>query len=89
MIRHLRFLTPEGQIVVTVRSPKIASLIARYSAAVEHYLRTGETDRLKKFRGKSIRVGKKKYEFVTDPKTLRRLAAVGEVSFEDLYADVA
>jgi hypothetical protein len=89
MVRHLWFLTLEGKTVLEVRSPKTASLIAKYWAAVHRYNNTGEIDRLQRFRGKSIRVGGKSYGFVMDLKTLRRLAAVGEFEFEDLYADVA
>jgi hypothetical protein len=85
LARSLRFLAPDGQIGITVHSSRTASKIAEYWAAVDHYLRTGDTERLAKFRGKSVQVGKNKFVFVTDPRTLNRIAAVGEVSFEQIY----
>ncbi len=84
--RDLHFLTPAGQIAITVRSSRAATQIAEYWAAVDHYLKTGDTQRLDQFRGKAVRAGKLKLPFVTDPKVLNRVANAGEVSFEDLYA---
>ena len=55
-------------------------------AAVHTYLTTGDRRALRQFRGKHIRTGKVAYPFITDGKTLERLAFAGEVSFEDLYA---
>ena len=86
LARTLRFLTPEGQIPITVRSSRKASKIADYWTAVDHYLKIGDTARLAPFRGKSVRVKKIKLQFVTDPRILDRLAHAGEVAFEDLYA---
>jgi hypothetical protein len=84
--RRLRFLTVRGIIELTVRSSRTATRIAVYSNAVDHYLRTGDTSLLRPFRGKTVRAGKVGYPFLTDPRTLNRLAHAGEVSFEDLYA---
>lgn len=84
--RDLHFLTPEGQVAITVRSSRTASKIAEYMAAVDHYLKTGNTTRLDNFRGKSVKTGKLTLAFVTDPRTLDRLANAGQVAFEDLYA---
>jgi hypothetical protein len=53
--RRLRFLTSSGQIAITVRGSKVASKIATYWAAVDQYLKTGDTERLTAFRGKSVR----------------------------------
>jgi len=86
LARFLRFLTPEGQIHITVRSSRTATKVSEYMAAVDHYLKTGDTARLAQFRGKSVRVGTLKFQFVTDPRILDRLAHAGEVAFEDLYA---
>lgn len=85
LYRELRFLTPEGQITLGVRGSSKASTIARYWVAVDRYLKTGETDALKPFRGRSLTVGKLKYPFLTDPRALERLGNAGEVEFEDLY----
>jgi hypothetical protein len=84
--RDLHFLTPEGQISITIRSSCLASKIAEYWTAVDHYLKTGDATRLAPFVGKTIRAGKQTHPFITDPRTLTRIANAGEVSFEDLYA---
>lgn len=84
--RSLRFLTAEGQIAITVRSSKSASRIALYWVAVDEYLKTGRTLKLRAFTGKSIRVGKQQFQFITDTRLLNRIASVGEVTFEDIYS---
>ena len=84
--RDLHFLTPEGQISITTRSSRLASKVAEYWTAVDHYLKTGDATRLAPFVGKTIRAGKQTHPFITDPRTLTRIANAGEVSFEDLYA---
>jgi hypothetical protein len=89
LARSLRFLTPEGQIAITVRSSRTASRIGEYWAAVDHYLRTGNTARLNEFANKSVRVGKDIFPFITEPRLLNRIASAGEVGFEDIYATTA
>lgn len=86
LARRLRFLTPRGITEVTVRNSRTASRIAAYWSAVDHYLKTGDASRLRPFRGKSVRFEKLGHPFVTDPRTLSRLANAGETAFEDLYA---
>lgn len=83
--RMLRFVTPDGVVALKVRSSLSASRIARYWTAVDHYLRSGDTQRLRAFRGNAVRTGKLAYPFITDPRTLDRLAQAGEVRFEELY----
>lgn len=89
LARTVRFLTPDGGISVSVRGSRPASRIARHWAAVDRYLRTGNTDGLRDFTDKTFRVRGTTRSFVTDPALLDRLANAGEVSFEDLYARVA
>ncbi len=84
--RTLRFVTAGGLTELTVRDSRTASRIARYMAAVNRLLTTGDRRAIRPFRGKAIRTGKIAYPFITDSKTLERLAFAGEVSFEDLYA---
>jgi hypothetical protein len=84
--RWVRAHTAQGVETVVVRSSKTASLIAEHVAAVDRYLKTGQADRLRKFRSKSFRAGKVGYPFLTDRNTLDRLGEAGEVAFEDLYA---
>jgi len=83
--RTLYMLTERGKVAVTVRGSRAASKIANYWVAVDEFLRTGRTDRLRAFRGESVRAGKEKYAFITNVNMLRRLGYAGEVSFETLY----
>ena len=85
LTRRVWFLTPEGKVEVAVRSSRTASRIARYMSAVDQYLRTGETDALQEFAGKSIRSRGASFVFLTNPRALDRLAHADEVSFERLY----
>lgn len=78
--------TPRGTIHVLIRSWTTASRLGRYHAAIQHFLHTGDTRALRPFRGKSFKTGKVTYPFITDPRTLERLANAGELSFEDFYA---
>jgi hypothetical protein len=89
LYRELRFLSPKGVIAIGVTSSRTASRISRYMVAVDHFLLTGDTGPLREFRGKAIRSGSVAHPFLTDPKTLERLAGIGEVSFENLYAHAA
>jgi hypothetical protein len=84
--RSLNVLTAQGKIAVTVTDSRTASRIAEYWVAVDRFLKTGETDRLRPFRRQSFRAGKVGYPFLTHPQTLIRLGNAGEVAFEELYA---
>lgn len=86
LTRPMRFLTPDGLIELHIRSSTSASRIGEFWNAVDTYLRTGRTGALNRFRGKVVRLNGVAYPFVTDPRTLDRLANAGEVRFEDLYA---
>ena len=85
LTRLVWHLTSRGKVEIAVRGSRPASLEARYMAAVDRFLRTGETDAIREFQGQTIRAGKQTHRFVTDPVTLERLAHAGEVSFERLY----
>jgi hypothetical protein len=87
--RRMKLMTPSGLTVETIAGSRSASRIATYMSAVDHYLRTGDASRLRPFIGSAIRASGKRFPFVTDLRTLRRLAYVNEVSFEDLYGDAA
>jgi hypothetical protein len=89
MLREVWFLTWEGKVILPVRDSRSASKIARYMAAVDQYLRTGDDSRLQRFRGKGFWVQKRFQPFITDLDVLDRLAMAGEVSFEELYARAA
>jgi hypothetical protein len=85
--RRLYVPTPDGTVRLPIRSFLSASRLGRYWNAVDAFLRGRGMAALREFRGKAIRVGKIAYPFITDPRTLRRLAYAGEVRFEDLYGE--
>ncbi|HVA27969.1 MAG TPA: hypothetical protein VNF68_07295 [Candidatus Baltobacteraceae bacterium] len=87
--RPMRMLTPKGEVVVVTTSSRAASRIGRYNNAVRQYLVTGDPEPLKPFSGKAIRSGGERYEFVTDRRTLDKLARAGVVHFLDIYAPEA
>ena len=89
MRRPMRVLTEEGVTVADVRSSRVASRLAKYWAAVDHYLRTGDRARLRPYEGKRLRAGGHLFALITDPDLLARLAEAGEVRFEDLYETTA
>jgi hypothetical protein len=66
---------------VDVRGDKVASEIGRYHSAIQHYLRTGDSSRLAKFRGKSVGG----LELETDLDFIDELARRGSFTFESIY----
>ena len=74
-----------GTQVADLQGNRRATALARYWNAVDSYLKTGDMTALQPFRGKAVRVGRRSYPFVTDRRTLERLARAGEVRFEDIY----
>jgi hypothetical protein len=86
LTRHVWLLTETGKVEVAVRGSRPAARVARYMAAVDHFLRTGDSKPLDKFHGQAIHARNQKYLFLTDSEALDRLANAGEVSFERLYS---
>lgn len=87
--RPMRMLTPRGEVTVPTKSFRTASWIGKYNNALREFYVTGDSTAVKRFADKSIRSGGKTYEFVTDTKTLNRLARAGAVHFVDVYAPEA
>lgn len=83
--RTLNLLTPQGTRAVTVRDSRTASRIAEYMNAIRTYVNTGDPSVLARFRGKSFRAGGVIHSFVTDPRTLDKLADAGVLAIEGLY----
>jgi hypothetical protein len=75
----------DGPIWLTVRDSRSASKLGAYWAAVRHYLNTGDTRQLRRFRGRGITINKRFYPFITDTDLLDPLADAGELAFDDLY----
>jgi hypothetical protein len=86
LFRPMHMLTDKGQITVHVTDSRVATRIARYMGAVGQRQNGKGDTALREFRGKSLRIQKVEYPFITNPRVLDRLANANEISNEDLYA---
>jgi hypothetical protein len=90
LYRPMWFLDARGKVMVEPANSREASKLARYWDALDHYLRTGDDGRLRRFRRQLLRTrDKTRLPFLTDTEIIDYLARAGELSFEDLYALVA
>jgi hypothetical protein len=85
LLRRMRMLTPQGEVVVRTTSSRTATRIAEYNNALREYVLTRDTTQLKRFENKTVRSGGETYAFVTDPKILDRNVRAGMVHFVDIY----
>ena len=86
LLRVLVIPSPEGLTEVAVRGSETASKIAEYSDAVQKYLRSGDSSKLKKFRRMKLLDEKgNRIKLVTDLEVLQKLGSAGVLSFESLY----
>lgn len=86
LLRVLNMAGTDGVREVAVRGSKRASLVAKYSAAVDRYIQTGDETRLKAFIGKSVKSAEGvEISFLTDTTELKRLGYAGALSFHQLY----
>jgi hypothetical protein len=79
--REIFVFGSDGYEPVTVRSSKLATLASEHLIAVGRFLRTGDTDWLKRFRGK--RIGG--VELLTNPKRIKEFAEADLVKLDALY----
>src|SRR5262249_36556702 len=86
-VRVMRVLTEGGVISLPIKDSRTASQISKYWNAVEHYLSTGDSGPLNRFRGKFFRVNKLAYPFITDIAVIDLLGSAGELQFDDIYDD--
>ena len=80
--RNMLIPTERGTTPVAIRGSRQASRLGRYMSAVGKYLRSGDTDALSKFKGKSIGG----HALITDPDTLSVLAQAGALTLDEIYA---
>jgi hypothetical protein len=80
--RPMLMPTALGTAPVKVRGSKQASLLGKYMSAVGQYVRTGDTEALKEFDGKTISGN----PLITDPQTLTVLAQAGSLQLDQIYA---
>ncbi|MFN8675491.1 MAG: hypothetical protein U0Z70_03845 [Thermomicrobiales bacterium] len=83
--RPLPVPTPDGPIWLTIRDSRSASKLGAYWSAVRHYLNTGDSRRLRAFRGRGVTINKRFYPFITDTRLLDPFADAGLLDFDDLY----
>ncbi len=88
MKRPMKVPTEWGPVTLDIRDSRKASELGRFWPAAHYYLRTGIDSRLRRFRGKGVRVAGQFYPYITDLPTLERLAQAGEISFEDIYESI-
>ena len=88
LARRMRFPTAMGPIDLEIRDSRSASILGSYWAAVDRYLKTGDSEALMPFERKGIRVGGRVWPLITEARVLRRLAGAGIVEFEDIYARI-
>lgn len=87
LLRILAVPTPNGVREVAIRDSRQATQLAKYWAAVQKYLQTGNALVLAKFRRKRITdASGKKIPLVLDTAALDQLGSAGVLSFESLYA---
>lgn len=71
----------DGYQTVPDASPRQAKLSSKHLIAINRFLRTGDTEPLKQFRGKRI----SGIDLNTGPKRIREFADAGEVKLDGLY----
>lgn len=88
LLRVLKIPSTLGhQLEVGVRDSATASRIAEYSDAIQKFIYTGDSSKLKKFRRMKLFDEKgKRIMLLTDLAELQRLGSAGVLSFESLYA---
>jgi hypothetical protein len=74
--------TAMGTVPVVIRGSRQATLLGRYMSAVGQYLRSGNTQALSEFEGRSI----DEHDLITDPEVLNVLAEAGSLQLEGIYA---
>jgi hypothetical protein len=80
--REMTVLTRAGPAAVTVRDSRTATALAEHANAVATYVETGDEEPLRRLRRRRVRIRGQPIDLPTDPYTLDRLAAGGELAFE-------
>lgn len=81
-VREMLIPTSRGTTPVSIRGSEQASLLGRYMASVGKYLRTGDSEALEEFEGRSI-AG---HRLITDLDTLNSIAEAGALELDSIYA---
>lgn len=82
LYRRMRVLVAgAGPQDIDIHSSRDAGIVARHWNAVKHFLGTGDTRRVARFRRASVA----ELRLETDPDAIERWARRGELDFEDIY----
>jgi hypothetical protein len=85
--RRMRFLDEKGELVIRTRDSRSSTLISNYFNDLSRYFQSdGDVRYLEKYAKRAVKARGQSYQFVTDPRTLNRLARAGVISFLDIYA---
>jgi hypothetical protein len=87
--RELQVPTANGPVHVSAKGIKAAREFSAYLNAVAHFNRTGDTSRLKRFKGRTFTAEGRRREFLTDPDKLMELAEADALRLDSLYASVS
>jgi hypothetical protein len=85
LYRLIQAVSTDGVVVVDTRSSRQAALASAHANAIQEYGRTGDERLLDPYGGKRIGV----HLLETDAAALAALAAAGELSPFELYAEIA
>lgn len=84
------WLATRGQVKSVTLARDEGSDVSAYWRAVDKFLYTNNAEHLRPFVGRGVRdVQGRFHQFETGPNTLRKLDAIDELSFVEIYADVA
>jgi len=90
LLRLLMTLTTEDRVELVFNDSQMSSIVGRHWAAVQRYLRTGDSSALQDFQGQSVTdASGNKWQLLTDLDELDRLGSAGVLSFESIYARIA
>jgi hypothetical protein len=86
LLRMLKVPTPDGVRAIGIRGFHQASMLGKYWASVQRYLRTGDASGLSNFWDRQIKdASGVTLSLITDVRVLKDLARAGTFSFETMY----
>ena len=88
LTRDLQVHTSDGRVRVAAKGITAARRFSDYENAIAHFNRTGDTSRLKPFKGKTFTAEGRRHEFLTDPDRLMELVEADALRLDSLYASV-
>lgn len=89
LTRELQVQTTEGPVLVSAKGIDAARRFSAHANAIGHFNRTGDTSRLKDFKGKTFTSEGRRYEYLTDSDKLMELAEADALRLDSLYASVS